>query len=234
MTDEIGFSANSGELYRWDKDGKLIFIHPSLVFEINKHIEVHMTEQSVLIQQLTGQVAELMLRDIELQTRVAALEEKTSVPTPATYYVRPSMPFGSTAKLVEQVESMFDCRDGDYRAWHSVWSAERGTYDDYPYAVIGLIASATIPDAQERLRQALYSTFHKLKLTCKSERPVLYWRYGAAERIQEDAEIYARGTSFEKAEKYKIMTRIAIPEADFSAVAEVVKGDNYAYMELKE
>lgn len=193
---------------------------------------------------LAARVTTLEQQYTKLQKRVAALEADGPVLTglgaaPRAYEevpVRPFVyvPFGSTAKLVAQVESMFDCRDGDYRAWHSVWSAERGTYDDYPYAVIGLIASATIPDAQERLRQALYSTFHKLKLTCKSERPVLYWRYGAAERIQEDAEIYARGTSFEKAEKYKIMTRIAIPEADFSAVAEVVKGDNYAYMELKE
>lgn len=222
MTDETGYVSAGQELFRWDSAGKLVFIHPALVFEINKHVDVRMSEQSILVQQLTAQVA-------KLQTRVAALEADGPVPVRSVLYV----PFGSIAKLVEQVESMFDCQDGDHRARHTLIRGD-GTLAGYPYTTIGLIAPESIPDAQERLRQALYTAFHKLKLTCKSERPVLYWRYGAAERIREDAEIYARGTSFEKAEKYKIMTRIAIPEADFSAVAEVVKGDNYAYMELKE
>lgn len=225
MTDEMGYVSAGQELFRWDKDGKLVFIHPALVFELNKHIEVHTAEQSALIQQLTVQVA-------ELQTRVAALEADGPVltgfgevlPRPAVY-----VPFGSTAKLVEQVESMFDCRDGDYRAWHTQIRGD-GTVQQYNYAILGIIAPDTIPDAQERLRQVLYSAFHKLKLSCKSERPVLYWRYAKTERIQEDSECSPMSGNT----RYKIMTRIAIPEADFSAVAEVVKADDAPYMELKE
>lgn len=176
------------------------------------------------ILHLTAQVTELQQRYGELLKRLSR------DPAPKDVKFRPA-PFGSINNLVEQIERMFDCKDGDHRAVHMV-SIVKGEVQQYPYTTVGLIAPADIPDAQERLRQAMYTSFHKLKLTCKSERPVLYWRYGQIERVQEDTEIYARGTSFERAEKYKIMTRIAIPEADFSVVADVLKADDGLYATL--
>jgi hypothetical protein len=139
--------------------------------------------------------------------------------------------FGSRDNLVGHIESMFDCKDGDYFSYHSAGEQK------FPYTMLGLIAPPSIPDAQERLRQAMYTAFHKLKLTCKSARPVLYWRYGQIERIQEDsakADHHNVPVEIRRPARFKIRTRIAIPEADFSVVDDLVKAEGDAYGTLQE
>lgn len=144
-----------------------------------------------------------------------------------------AVPFGSKDALVAQIEQMFNCQDGDYRSYHSVWSADG--YVKHPYTTLGIITPATIPDAPERLRQAMYTSFLKLKQTCKSERPILYWRYGSIERIQEDTEKADHRNvpaDIRRPERYKIMTRIAIPEADFSVIGGMTISDGDPYPAL--
>jgi hypothetical protein len=173
---------------------------------------------------------------LELSARVTALEKGWAQrPDSVVLHAEsapPFAPFGSVEKLVEYVERLFDCRDGDHRNAHWVYNPERGDYDYLPYRTLGLLAPATVPDAQERLRQALGTSFHKLRLTCKSDRPVLYWRYAVQERILEDNEIATELKSVEPV-KYKIMTRVAIPEADFSEVGNLVKSDGTIYATLQ-
>ena len=152
--------------------------------------------------------------------RVTALEQRinrmVTAPVKVTVeYPLSSAPFGSIDKLVEQAEQMFDCKNGDWRQYHTVYATD--SVVEYEYVCLALIASADIPEAQEHLRQAVYTSLLKLKQTCKSRRPVLYWRYAVQERIQEEAQ-YDGDVPMQ----YKIRTRIAIPEADYSVVAAVV------------
>jgi hypothetical protein len=134
------------------------------------------------------------------------------------------VPFGTVEKLVEHIERMFDCQNGDYRAWHTALDG-----GEHLYSCIAIIAPASREDSQERLRQVIYSAFLKLKQTCKSERPVLYWRFASPERIQECAE-----TDLERqtTPRHKIRTRVAIPEADFSILGGWVFKDGDTIMEL--
>ena len=185
-------------------------------------------QQYIELQNELSLIASIQRAQMDLEKRFKKLEgearalygfgqepksyEEVSVP-------RLYAPFGSIDRLIQQVESMFDCRDGDHRAWHSVWADN--AYVQHPYTILGLLAPSSIPNAQERLRQAMYTSFFKLRATCKSKRPVLYWRYGVAERIQEDVSPLGDGEL-----RYKIMTRIAIPEADFSVVGGMVKPDD--------
>ena len=153
--------------------------------------------------------------------RLAALEQRFAAPRPDP---EPAVPFGSIDKLVGQAEQVFDCKSGDYRRAHSVWTGNSetgpGGYVEYVYVRLALIASATLPNAQERLRQAMYRALLKLKQTCKSSRPSLYWRYAVQERIQEETEY-----DNEVPMRYKISTRIAVPEADYSVVSEIISPD---------
>lgn len=192
---------------------------------------------------------------LELSARVQALEQDFSAytvsklpvtaPVQALEYSKqpadsgititllepPFVPFGSIEKLVEYVERVFDCCEGDHRSAHAVYNIARGDYDYFPYLTLGLLAPATIPNAQERLRQAMATSFHKLRLTCKSERPVLYWRYEVQERILEDSGIETESKSVEPV-KYKIMTRIAVPEASYSVLGNLLKPDGGPYAVL--
>lgn len=172
----------------------------------------------------------LTARVTSLEQQYAELLERLTPKQPEI--VEPALrkvPFGSIDKLVEQVEHMFDCHNGDWRSYHTEFGLGGRTAGMYPYTVLGLLAQATVPDAQEKLRQALYTGFLKLRQTCKSERPVLYWRHAEAERIQEE--------SFqEESALHKIRSRIAIPEADFSVVEYMVhrEGQNYAFLVTME
>jgi hypothetical protein len=134
-------------------------------------------------------------------------------------------PFGSIEALVLQIERMFDCKDGDHRAWHAEWDYAVRRYQDYPYMTLAAIAPASIENAAEQLRQTLYTALFKLHATCKSARPVLYWRYAKEMRIEEDScgpgSVVYEGLPVTET-KYKIRTRIAIPEADFKVVNELV------------
>lgn len=212
---------------------------------------LHLTAQVTTLEQQYAQMQNdlsllpsIQRAHMDLEKRLTALESEAPMlygfgepksdtasaapapPRPAVY-----VPFGAIDKLVEQVESMFECKDGDHRAAHQVWNGSRRAFDVYEYTVVGLRALASLPDAQERLRQALYTSFHKLKLTCKSARPVLYWRYSAASRVQEDVE-YVDGVRELTPTKYKIMTRFAIPEADFSVIGWMAKADTAPYVVL--
>lgn len=131
------------------------------------------------------------------------------------------VPFGSIDKLVQQVEKMFECKNGDYHQEHSAWNESIGDFDLFPYVTLSLMASSAMGDAQERLRQSLYTAFVKLETTCKFDKPVLYWRYGVEGRIREEAERGPPGHTL----RHKIRTRIAIPEADFSVVGDMVHQD---------
>lgn len=135
-------------------------------------------------------------------------------------------PFGSAERLAEHIEHMFDCAKGDPRAYHSVWveNSETGScgYIQFPYTVLGLIAPDTIPEAQERLRQVIYTALFKLKVSCKSERPKLYWRRTVEE------------SSDPNPLRYKITIRIAIPEADFSVCDGLVLPDGVPCKQMKD
>lgn len=140
---------------------------------------------------------------------VKGVDAGSSPASPATLAV----PFGSVGKLAEQVERIFDCKQGDFRAYHSVWDEELTGYREFSYSTFVVIAPASMLESQERLRQVIYTALFKLKQTCKSERPVLYWRFAKEERIQEE-----EGRSDRVGASHKIYTRLAIPEADFSVV----------------
>ncbi len=190
MNDDYGFKQSViQEVFRWDPDGKLVYIHPTIIDEVSR------------------QVAE----------RLRAPK------TPPPVAPRGVPQFGSIDALVETIECMFDCKDGDHASHHSVYT--EGRHETYPYTVLGLIALASISDAQERLRQGMYKALHKLKASCKSARPVLYWRYAKAVRVLEDVE--------HEMARYKIMTRIAIPEADFSVAGEMVQREGESYTVLQ-
>lgn len=168
---------------------------------------------------LTAQVEKLQRQYDELLERLMPKQPAVAEP----------VPFGSIGKLVEQVESMFDCHDGDFRSYHTEFGLGGRTAGMFTYVSLGLLAYATVVDAPERLRQAFYTAFLKLKQTCKSERPMLYWRYAEAERIQEEQ---ANDGLLPCPVKYKIRTRIAIPEADFSVVGYLVQQEGQPYAHL--
>jgi len=173
---------------------------------------------------------------LELSARVTALEKGWAQrPDSVVLHAEsapPFAPFGSIGKLVEYVERLFDCRDGDHRNAHAVYNPERGDYEYRPYRTLGLLAPATVPNAPERLRQAMGTSFHKLYLTCKSDRPVLYWRYAVQERIQED-QSFGPDINPVVARQYKIMTRVAIPGANFSVVGNLLQPDGAPYATLQ-
>jgi hypothetical protein len=121
----------------------------------------------------------------------------------------------SLADVVNEVEQLFDCQDGEYGPSHRLFGDTVPNGPAYPYIALGLIATNSTPDAQEYLRLAMLASFRMLHKTCKSTRPVLYWRFAKEVRIQEETE--------KGGQKYKIRTRIAIPEADYYVVGWAVK-----------
>lgn len=210
MTDEVGFAPNNFELFRWDKDGKLVYVHPTLLEKVNELVDVRM--------------AELVARFDALEKRVDNLvkhrfEELRLVPHPCS-----KVPFGSAEKLVETIAANFHCLQGDQRSHHSVWRPGHLAYDAYPYVVLGAIAPDTIPDAQEYLRQVIWTALHKLRRTCKSGMPVLYWRRTVEESTSEPKDGKLR---------HRISVRLAIPEADFSVVSELIPQVDGTYVTLK-
>lgn len=122
------------------------------------------------------------------------------------------VPFGSKEALIAQIESMFDCCAGDPRAWHTDYPSG----NLYPYSVLGAISSGY--NAPERLRQGLYTVLFKLKKTCASERPRLYWRH-AVKESQED-------------NRHKITVRIAVPEADLSVAGPWLQHEGYTFVRV--
>lgn len=218
MTDETSYGSVEQRLDACDR---------SILYLTNKLADLQ-NECSLLVS-VQRLCADIDARILKVEQQYAELLEyiKGLRAQPRTVTSYRSSTFGSVGALVVQIESMFDCQDGDYHAFHTV-ADERGVRY-YQYVTIGVIAPASIPDAQEKLRQALYETFKKLRCTCKSDRPVLYWRYSKEQRILEDKEQYAI-----TATRYKIMTRVAIPEADFSVAERYVKLDTEGYIVLKE
>jgi hypothetical protein len=107
----------------------------------------------------------------------------------------------SITALVKWIETMFDCRDGPYQPW-AEHEGER-----IPYVALGLIAPDTVPEAQERLRNALqYSLIVVREDLLKKKfgeslvaslgpdrRLPLYWRYASRCRIQEETEVTSSG-----------------------------------------
>jgi hypothetical protein len=100
-------------------------------------------------------------------------------------------------ELVMEIEKLFDCRDGDYRSFHTVRG--ENVCDFLPYYSFGFLGKGST--TFEDLRQALLDQFKELRLEYG---PILYWRYAKEERIQEDTQEAA----------IKIMTRVAIPGID--------------------
>jgi hypothetical protein len=238
MTDDIRFeSQDSQGLTVWERLDACDRAILQLTGEVTALVQQYAQMQNDL-----SLLPSIQRAHMDLEKRLTALESEAPTlygfgePLPkrgialATAHPVAYVPFGSTGKLVEQVESMFECKNGDHRRAHSVWDELGGFFVEYPYVVVGLLAPTAIPDAQEQLRQAMYTSFFKLRQTCKSERPVLYWRYAEQERIQEETE-QAPGSSVPV--RYKIMTRIAIPEADYSVVEALVKPSNGPYATLQ-
>lgn len=166
-------------------------------------------------------MASLQRSHLELAERVERLERPKPV-TNSTTYTPHTVSFGSVAELVKSVEQLFDCKDGDYRAYHTECGLD-GNVSYFRYEVLGAIAGG--PDAQEMLRQQLYTAFRKIREAHPSERPVLYWRHAAEERVQEER---AEGTDL-----YKIRARIAIPGADFSVISPILAKEGQPFVTLK-
>lgn len=212
------------EVFRWDADGNLVHIHPTIVQGVYEQANAHKLDIDSLLASMQRTCVDLGARVIKLEGEGASLREALAqlIDKKAPASAVEHAPFGSVAKLVKTIEGMFDCRNGDPRAWHEEWVSgdQHVGYRRHQYIAFTLIAPSSMEDAQERLRQMFYTAFHRLKRTCKSPRPVLYWRYAAEERIQEELGVSERiGNSF------KIRTRVAIPEADFSVVNEIVQAD---------
>lgn len=158
---------------------------------------------------------------LDLELRVNKLERPRPVPN-SMPFTPSTVPFGSIEKLVESIERLFNCRDGDYRAYHTAYGSDGGV-SYHPYQVFGALSAG--PTAQERLRQELYTAFLKIHEAHPSEHPVLYWRHAAQQRIQEE---HAEGTDV-----YKIRVRIAIPGADYSVIGPILATDGQPYVTLK-
>jgi hypothetical protein len=237
MTDEISFRPGGYELFRWDKDGNLVYVHNSIQEYVDRRVEARTAElanELSLLASIQRTCIDLDRRVQTLEQRYAELLQTLTSAAPLEKFrvvcdpLQTAVPFGSIDNLVGHIESMFDCRDGDHRGCHQVWNVERGTFDQHEYQMLGLIAASSIPNARERLRQSVYAAFLKLKQTCKSARPVLYWRYAKEVRILEDTEYGGREQT-----RYKISTRVAIPEADFNAAEDIIKVERNRYRELK-
>lgn len=263
MTNETSYLSAMNELFRWDSEGKLIYVEPALLRQITESLRdeqgltvwerldgcdralVQLTSQVTVLQQQYAQMqndlslmASLQRTAIAHEAKIEALQKQlassSTVEPPAvngavagSIPASPATPLGTIDALVERVEKMFDCRNGYFGSYHQVGD------QIFPYTTVGLLATATIPFAQDHLRQALYTSFLMLKRSCKSERPMLYWRYAKAMRIQEDtAGVVGAASPFPV--QYKIMTRIAIPEADFSVIDRVVKAEYAPYVSLRE
>lgn len=158
---------------------------------------------------------------LDLELRVNNLERPRPVPN-SMPFTPSTVPFGSVAKLVESIERLFVCKEGDHRHFHTAYGSDGGV-SYHGYQVLGALTGG--PDAQERLRQELYTAFLKIKEAHPSEHPVLYWRYAAQERIQEE---HAEGTDV-----YRIRVRIAIPGADYSVVGPILATDGQPFVTLK-
>ena len=166
-------------------------------------------------------MASLQQSHFDLENRVAKLERPRPVPN-SMPYTPSTVTFGSVDKLVESVEQLFYCKNGDHRFFHTEYGTD-GSVSHYQYEVFGLIASG--PTAQERLRQELYTAFRKIVEAHFSERPTLFWRHATEERIQEER---AEGTDV-----YKIRARVAIPGADFSVVGPILHQEGQPFVALK-
>ena len=103
-------------------------------------------------------------------------------------------------ELVTEIEKLFDCINGDYRAFHQDPQGNR-----YPYISLGFFSKPQIP--MESLRAALLNQFTELRAEYG---PTLYWRYGQGHRILEDYQTAAMG----RLALQKITTRVAIPGLD--------------------
>jgi hypothetical protein len=205
------------------------------ILQLTARTELLVRQYTELQKRVDALVADPRNGIVELEERVIRLEQRNGAlnalldSSKLASYPTQKPPadltqFNSIEALVQQVELMFDCQDGDYCAYHTVHTdTPQGVGRDvYMYTNLALIAPASASHATDRLRQMFYAGFQKLKKTCKSQRPVLYWRYAAAERIAEETE-YQQAQGCEPVPyRYKIRTRFAIPEADFSVVSELV------------
>lgn len=124
----------------------------------------------------------------------------------------PVMEFPTLESLVDAVEKLFDCRDGVYGSF-AVEDGKR--QDGYYYRTLCIITD-TSTQPETRLRQQLYTDLLDVYATCASalegtgKKPILYWRFAKQVRITEEMEKPNRYV------RYKIRTRIAVPEADWS------------------
>lgn len=257
MTNETSYLSAMNELFRWDAAGKLIFVEPILLRQITESLRdeqgltvwerldgcdralVQLTSQVTALQQQYAQMQNdlsllpsIQRSYMDLEKRLVALEGGTPKPAQFLEVLTDAslVRFDSIAGLVGQVEKMFDCRDGYYGSYHQVGD------QTFPYTTLGLLALVDTVDAQEHLRQALYASFVRLKKSCKSERPTLYWRYAKEMRIQEEEGNIHGGLHSKNAVaslRHKIRTRIAIPEADFSVIDTVVP-EGATYSTLRE
>lgn len=160
----------------------------------------------------------------DLDARLTGVERRLGHVAPLTQSTPTKLLFPATQELVRLVEDMFDCRDGK----HSAWLEVDGTIYYY-MTLAAIVSSDPRVDPQAILRQVLYDAFVKLRSTCKTPRPKLYWRFAEQERIQEEKE----GGFFESSVyNYKIRTRVAIPEADFTVLGALVHPDGGVIMEV--
>lgn len=218
MTDERNFDLNHRaaiELFRLDCNGKLVFTHPDILALIDARIAP-----------LQEQITALTNSYTELRQELRKLLDKKAPPDVG--------PFGSADALVAHIEHMFDCRDGEFGMYTTVPTLdEKGKkigWHPEPYTVLAMLLGGEFPQAPEQLRQALYRVLFQLKATCKSPRPVLYWRYSKEMRIEETRKREEQSLD----NVFKIRTRLAIPEADFSVVGAIAQDGTKPVAVLQE
>lgn len=208
MTDEITLASLSAEIVALRDEMSVLVSVQRLCADLDARLQKVERSDNDLLQQCAKSL-------VDVQKRLKRLE-------PTEIVVPKVASFGSVEALVKQVEVMFDCRDGDHRAYYTEYNEATGECSHYNYVVLGITAAGE--DAPEKLRQELYTALFKLKQSCPSERPVLFWRHAVQERIQEERGV---GTDL-----HKIRVRVAIPGADFSVIGPVLAKEGESFWRL--
>ena len=231
MTDETDYNPiikllDTGpmqELFRWDCDGKLVYVNPTLTDAVKGDLDARLqavivahNELAARVTTLERQYAELLvfMPPRDLKRRTYSAEEFSAVEA--------RFAFQTLQSLVDEIKKMFACANGYYGAY--VFDPKQPLPDSadfqwlaYRYRTLGYITSN--PDRPlERLRYALWKDLQTL---CVRPNMQLYWRFAEAGRIQEEH------TPIGRSVLWKIRTRVAIPGADWAKVREKIDLEEY-------
>lgn len=130
----------------------------------------------------------------------------------------------SVKNLEAFVNRLFDCQYGPYQSWvehegAKIYYVTLGFMTHAPKVRNEFLLTVSNGNALQLLRQAIMSSFLDLRAQFGEDKPRLYWRYHPEWRFLEEI-----GTSDAHIGRYaKIMTRIAVPGADWEKVRGFTK-----------